>query len=88
MTIHSHPSLSLYYFLTCPYCTLVLECIEEFNLKVDKRDILKDSKHRQKLLDDTGSQTVPCLYIDEKPMRESAEIVRWLTDNANKLEKA
>ena len=83
-----HPHLSLYYFLTCPYCANVLECIDELNLKVDKCDIWADERHRQKLIDDTGAKTVPCLYVDGRPMRESSEIIRWLKENADKLEKA
>ena len=81
------PRLSLYYFLTCPYCANVLDCINELNLKVEKCDIWKDEQHRKKLFDDTGAHTVPCLYIDERPMRESSEIIRWLNENADKLEK-
>ena len=82
------PHLSLYYFFTCPYCANVLDCIEELNLKVEKCDIRKDEEHRQKLLNDTGSQTVPCLYVDNRPMRESRDIILWLKENADKLEKA
>ena len=84
----TYPQLSLYYFFTCPYCTNVLECITELNLKVEKCDIWKDEQHRQKLIDDTGSKTVPCLYVDGKPIRESSEIIRWLNENADNLEKA
>ena len=87
MNGRSHPGLSLYYFLTCPYCAMVLDCIEELRLKVEKCDILKDQGHLQKLLSDTGSRTVPCLYIDNRPMRESRDIVNWLRENVDKLEK-
>ena len=87
MNTPSHPHLALYYFLTCPYCANVLDCIDKLNLKIEKRDIWKDEKHRQKLSNDTGRTTVPCLYIDDHPMFESSEIIDWLNENAGRLEK-
>ena len=41
----------------------------------------------KRLVDDTGRRTVPCLYIDNKPMFESADIMDWLSENSDKLEK-
>tara|TARA_R110000868_G_scaffold242909_5_gene498571 strand:- start:4389 stop:4649 length:261 start_codon:yes stop_codon:yes gene_type:complete len=83
----SSPNLQLYYFEACPYCQMVLEVIEELNVKVELLDIRASQTHLGKLVADTGRRTVPCLYIDGKPMHESAEIARWLTANAAKLPK-
>ncbi len=80
------PSLNLYYFDSCPYCQKVLRKIDQLSLKnIQFSDIQKNPKHRQKLVSDTGRQTVPCLYIDGKPMHESDDIVSWLEANKEKL---
>lgn len=83
----THPKLDLYYFDSCPYCQLVMSAIKCLNLKVDYKNIHQDQANLSKLLKDTGRKTVPCLYIDGKPMHESAEIVEWLEENQNSLEK-
>tara|TARA_R110000868_G_scaffold10025_2_gene49185 strand:+ start:478 stop:684 length:207 start_codon:yes stop_codon:yes gene_type:complete len=66
---------------------MVLEVIEELNINVELCDIRGAQEHLNKLVTDTGRRTVPCLYIDGKPMHESAEIARWLQANAAKLPK-
>ena len=79
--------LQLYYFESCPYCQLVLNVIKDLGIKVTYCDTLKDPQHREKLIKDTGRQTVPCLYIDEVPMHESRDIMAWLKQNAANLPK-
>lgn len=81
------PQLALYYFDSCPFCQLVLRVIDQLNLDVQRCDITADQNHLNKLVKDTGRRTVPCLYIDNKPMHESADIVRWLQKNADQLAK-
>lgn len=79
--------LELYYFPACPYCQIVLSAIKENGLtdKITYKNIHEDSKSREKLIQDTGRGTVPCLYIDGKPMHESLEIAQWLKANAKDL---
>lgn len=79
--------LALYYYDSCPFCVMVLNTINKLNLKVEMRNILEDESHLQKLVSDTGRRTVPCLYIDGKPMHESMEIMAWLEGQASVLEK-
>ncbi len=79
--------LAIYYFDACPYCQIVMEVIDDLDLKVEKRDVRQDRNHFNKLIQDTGRSTVPCLYIDNQPMHESADIVRWLKTNGAKLTK-
>jgi glutaredoxin len=81
------PKLELYYFEACPYCQLVLEVIEDLSLKVEYKDIRKDEASLSKLIQDTGRRTVPCMYIDGKPMHESSDIMNWLKKNQDHLEK-
>jgi glutaredoxin len=79
--------LELYYFVQCPYCQIVLSEIKQSSLeeKITFFDIHKDHKYKEKLISDTGRGTVPCLYIDGKPMHESRDIAVWLKKYANDL---
>lgn len=76
--------LELYYFDSCPFCQLVLrkiKSIENAQKHITLKDILTDQKYLQEHIDKTGRRTVPCLYIDNKPMFESQDIVSWLETN-------
>ena len=64
-----------------------METIRELNLKVELKNIHEDFSHLEKLRADTGRTTVPCLYIDGRPMFESHDIMDWLKANTDKLEK-
>ena len=80
----SEKKLELYYFDQCPYCQIVLSAIKETGLesKVTLLNTLKVPKNKEKLVQDTGRGTVPCLYIDGKPMFESLDIANWLREYA------
>lgn len=79
--------LELYFYPECPYCQIVLEALEETNLqdKVSYYNTRQDSAKREKLIKDTGRATVPCLYIDDKPMHESRDIASWLHRYAKEI---
>ncbi len=79
--------LELFYYDSCYFCRLVLSVIEELNLKVEMKNILEDRSNLQRLMNDTGRRTVPCLYIDNVPMFESEDIMDWLEQNESILEK-
>jgi glutaredoxin 3 len=81
------PNLKLYYFDACPFCQMVLHEIKKLSVKVDLLNTYEDKSHKEKLIDDTGRKTVPCMYIDEKPMHESSDIIAWLHENIDNLEK-
>ncbi len=83
----STPKLELFYYDACPFCAFVLREIEDLKILVEKRNILEDQSNLQRLMTDTGRRTVPCLYIDNKPMFESQDIVDWLINNKSSLEK-
>lgn len=83
----SSPHLALYYFESCPFCIMVLRVIDKLSLDVEYRDIYSDQEHANKLMKDTGKRTVPCLYIEGKPMFESADIMAWLEEHAPTLSK-
>jgi glutaredoxin len=79
--------LELFFFPECPYCQIVLDSIQKNKLQ-DKIILLntrEDSSSKERLIKDTGRRTVPCLYVNNTPMHESAEISRWLTQNAHEI---
>lgn len=79
--------LDLYYYDECPYCQLVLDAIDDLSLnsKIKLCHVRKDSKHREYHLKTTNRTTVPCLYVDDKPMFESRDIAHWLKANQKKI---
>ena len=79
--------LELFKYDACPFCVMVMRVIQELNIKVEYCDIWENREHLQRLMNDTGRRTVPCLYIDNQPMFESRDIMQWLKDNQNELEK-
>lgn len=79
--------LELYYFNECPYCQIVMSAIRETKLesKVAMMNIRENPSYKEKLIKDTGRGTVPCLYIDGKPMHESRDIANWLKEYAKTI---
>ncbi len=84
--IESNMKLELFYFPECPYCQIVLSKISQLDIKdkVELLHIYKNDQARERLLTDTGRKTVPCLYIDNQPMFESADIAAWLNKTFQK----
>jgi len=81
------PLLELYYFESCPYCQRVLKVIRDLKINVAYKDVHRDLNEMQKLYSATGRKTVPCLFIDGKPMHESLDIINWLNSNKETLNK-
>jgi len=79
--------LELYYFPQCPYCQTVLSALRVTGLEsqVTYYDIVDEPHRKEQLIKDTGRGTVPCLYIDGKPMHESRDIVDWLHKYSNEI---
>lgn len=89
MTYTNVHQLELYYFEQCPFCQLVLSVIEDEKLTsfIDYKDTQKNPDDREYLISVTGRATVPCLFIDKKPMHESRDIASWLKDNSSTIKK-
>lgn len=73
--------LALYKFDRCPYCKRVFRAIDRIDVKVEYRDTRTDEAWRRDLMEKTGKTQVPCLFIDDKPLFESADIVAFLSQN-------
>lgn len=84
----SQPKLEYFYFDSCPFCQMVDRVIKELGVKVEYKNIQENQEHLDRLVQDTGRRTVPCLFIDGKPKHESADIIEWLRSNLDQLEKA
>lgn len=79
--------LELYYFPQCPFCQVVESALRVTGLEsqVTYYDIQDDPHKREELIKVTGRATVPCLFIDGKPMHESKDIAAWLHNYAKEL---
>ena len=73
--------LKLYYKAECPFCKKVLRFIEKKNIQgVELVDIKADEANEKYLIEKGGMDQVPCLFIDEKPMYESMDIIKFLDE--------
>ena len=79
--------LELFYYNQCPFCFRVVKAIDELGLqeKITFRNVLDNPQDRKYHMDQTGRTTVPCLYVDDKPMFESADIIQWLKDKKSEI---
>lgn len=82
--------LELYYFPECPYCQIVEQTLQKTGLKkyVTYNNTRENPHHKENLIKVTGRGTVPCLFIDGKPMHESRDISNWLQNYAQELSNA
>lgn len=64
-----------------------MKVIDKLKIKVELKNIDTDESSLERLNKDTGKKTVPCLYIDNKPMFESLDIIEYLEANQNHLVK-
>lgn len=77
--------LELFIRKSCPYCQKVLDHLNKLDKKLVIKEIDKDQDAREKLIQIGGKQQVPCLFIDQKPLYESNDIIEWLSNNVNEI---
>ena len=72
--------VELFYLPGCYWCREVDKVIDEMHVhsKIEFHDISKDRNARIRLVTVGGKPQVPCLFVDNKPMYESREIIDWL----------
>ncbi|QQK08461.1 glutaredoxin family protein [Miniphocaeibacter halophilus] len=75
--------LELFYKDVCPYCQKVFRFIDKYNLrdKITFTNISSNPADKDRLIEVGGSVQVPCLFIDDKPMYESSDIIEYLKNN-------
>ncbi len=71
-------SYELYIMPSCPFCHRVLDYMDTHGIDIPLRDITSDKEAESTLIRVGGKRQVPCLFIDGKPMYESADIVSYL----------
>ena len=75
----------LYYFSSCPFCFKVQIAMTQLGINIEKRNIHQGDKYLKELREGGGSNTVPCLRIEESGktqwLYESADIVSYLQAN-------
>jgi glutaredoxin len=71
--------LKLYYLPTCPYCLKVLRFIEANGIVIDLHSTTEPD-NRNYLLEFGGMNQVPCLFIADKPLYESDDIIAYLSE--------
>jgi hypothetical protein len=69
---------------------MVLQKINQLGLtdKIELKNTLEVPEHKNFHQTTTGRTTVPCLYIDGKPMFESGDICDWLVANQSSITKS
>ncbi len=74
--------LKLYVSDTCGFCKRVKQYIDEVGrTDIEFRNINENQEDADVLVRVGGKRQVPCLFIDGKPMYESADIIKWLKEN-------
>jgi len=78
--------LSLYQFVTCPFCIKVTRFMHTNAINIELRDAQRDSHYKSDLITFGGKQQVPCLRVAQKErtdiwLYESDEIIKYLKKN-------
>lgn len=73
--------LELMYREYCPYCKKVFSHFPDLKEHVRLRELSKDEDALIKLKKLGGKTQVPCLMIDDEPLYESDDIIKWLKTN-------
>ena len=79
------PHLLLVVLPGCPYCRQVLEYIKKTGINIPMCNA-NDKLCKDKLIRDGGIAQVPCLFINDHPLYESTQIIRWLKENETMLQ--
>lgn len=74
--------LRLYVGTTCPFCKKVESFMEDNGIdSVEIKNIDEDKEARKYLIEKGGKKQVPCLFIGDKALYESLDIIKYLKDN-------
>ena len=71
--------LKLYTSNNCPFCVRVKNFIQENNIEgIEYANISESKEERDFLMLNGGMMQVPCLFVHDEPMYESADIINYL----------
>lgn len=71
-------TLVLYKTDSCPFCIRVMRVLDSTGIEVEFKDTRGNRENSDRLYERTGRTTVPCLFVDDFPFFESADISKWL----------
>ena len=73
--------LALFVMTGCPYCIKVKRFLADNGVTIPEHNISTDPNAEQTLIAVGGKRQDPCLFIDEKPLYESIDIIAWVQEN-------
>ena len=79
------PRIQIYTTEWCGYCVRAKALLDARDLPYEEISLEGDPRFRQKLIDLTGSWTVPQIMIDDRPIGGYAEL--WALDRSGGLEQ-
>ncbi|MDR2672884.1 MAG: glutathione S-transferase N-terminal domain-containing protein [Coriobacteriales bacterium] len=71
--------LKLYYLPTCPFSLKVLRFLESNSIVLDLHSTTEPA-NKEYLLKHGGKNQVPCLFIGDRPLYESDDIIDYLSE--------
>ena len=75
--------LELYYYPECGFSQSVLNTIKNLKIqdKVELKNIRENPEFEKELVIECGDNQVPTLIVDDKPLRESEDIKKFLVQS-------
>lgn len=73
--------LVLYKKDSCPFCQKVMTFMEKNNIEVEMKDTVQDPKNLEYVIEKGGKNQVPVLFIDDKALYESDDIIDWMNEH-------
>lgn len=58
------PEVKIYRTAYCPYCDMAEKLFDDMDVDYEEIDVTNDEETRDKLVERTGEQTVPQIFID------------------------
>lgn len=65
----------------CPYCDKVISYMKDNDIELELVDIHANPNNREELIRLGGKVQVPMLLIDDNPLYESEDIIKWFKEN-------
>lgn len=82
---HDHV-IKLFYMPTCPHSMRVLGYLDKIHKTVPMVNVKDNPQGKEDLRRQGGLMQVPCLIIDNKPLYNDEEIIKWLSQHEDQLD--
>lgn len=64
--VKSKPKVIVYTTPTCPYCHAAKDFLKENNIRFEEKDVSKDKKAAEEMIEKSGQMGVPVIEIGSK----------------------